>query len=56
MWSGKRATVAHQTGENMSRPAMLLIVLALLIAGGAILLSMNAREVPSKPIEVDVQS
>ena len=40
----------------MSRPALLLIVLALLVVGGAVLLSMYAREVPAKPIEVNVQS
>jgi hypothetical protein len=40
----------------MSRPVLLLIVLALLIVGGAVLLSMNASEVPAKPIEVNVQS
>ena len=38
----------------MSRTTLLLIVLALLLIGGAVFLSTNAREVPTKPIEVDV--
>jgi len=40
----------------MSRATLFLILLALLIVGGAVFLSMNAHEVPAKPIEVDVQS
>ena len=43
-------------GKNMSRATLFLILLALLIVGGAVFLSMNAHEVPAKPIEVDVQS
>lgn len=38
----------------MPRPILFLIVLVLLLAGGAVLLSMNAREVPTKPIEAEV--
>jgi hypothetical protein len=40
----------------MSRTALFLILLALLLIGGAVFLSMSAHEVPAKPIEVDVQS
>ena len=39
----------------MSRATLFLILLLLLVIGGAVLLSMNAREVPAKPVEVDVQ-
>jgi len=39
---------------GMSRPLLVLIVLALLLIGGAVFLSRSAREVPAKPIEVDV--
>lgn len=38
----------------MSRTSLFLIVVALLLVGGAVLLSMNAREVPTSPIEVEV--
>jgi hypothetical protein len=38
----------------MSRSTLFLIVLLLLLVGGAFYLSTNAREVPTKPIEVDV--
>ena len=40
----------------MSRATLILILLLLLVVGGTVLLSMNAHEVPAKPIEVDVQS
>ncbi len=40
----------------MTRTTLILILLLLLVVGGTVLLSMNAREVPPKPIEVDVQS
>lgn len=40
----------------MSRTSLLLILVALLLVGGAVLLSMSAREVPAKPVEVNVQS
>jgi hypothetical protein len=40
----------------MSRATLVLIVLILILAGGAVLLSKSAHEVPTKPIEVDVQS
>jgi hypothetical protein len=40
----------------MSRATLLLIVLVLILAGGAVLLSKSAHEVPTKPIEVEVQS
>lgn len=39
---------------RMPRPILFLIVLVLLLAGGAVLLSMNAREVPTEPIEAEV--
>jgi hypothetical protein len=38
----------------MSRGTVILIVVALLVIGGAFLLSRSAHEVPTKPIEVDV--
>ena len=38
----------------MPRPILFLIILVLLLAGGAVLLSMNAREVPTEPIEAEV--
>ena len=38
----------------MSRSTLFLVVLLLLIAGGAWFLSSSAHEVPTKPIEVDV--
>ena len=38
----------------MSRATLFLIVLILLIAGGAFYLSTSVHEVPTKPIEVDV--
>src|SRR5687768_8711265 len=53
---GQKGRHAHSSGKNMSRAALFLIVLALLLVGGAVFLSMSAREVPAKPIEVDVQS
>ena len=37
-----------------ARPILFLIILVLLLAGGAVLLSMNAREVPTEPIEAEV--
>jgi hypothetical protein len=40
----------------MSRSTLFLIVIVLLVVGGAWFLSTSAREVPTKPIEVDVQS
>ena len=40
----------------MPRATLLLIVLILILAGGAVLLSKSAHEVPVKTIEVDVQS
>ena len=40
----------------MSRATLFLIVLAFLLVGGAVLLSMSAHEVPTKTIEVDLQS
>ncbi len=38
----------------MSRPIMFLIVLILVLAGGAYYLSSNAREVPTETIEAEV--
>ena len=38
----------------MPRSALFLILLVLLLAGGALFLSSNAREVPVKPIEVEI--
>ena len=38
----------------MSRGTVFLIVVVLLVAGGAFLLSRSAHEVPTKQIEVDV--
>jgi len=43
-------------GKNMPRVTLFLIVLILILVGGAVLLSKSAHEVPAKPIEVDVQS
>jgi hypothetical protein len=40
----------------MSRAPLFLIVLLLLIIGGAWFLSSSAHEVPTKPIEVDVSN
>jgi hypothetical protein len=40
----------------MSRATLFLIILILLLVGATVFLSNNAREVPAKPIEVDVQS
>ncbi len=40
----------------MTRAPLVLILLLLLLVGGAVFLSMSAREVPQKPIEVEVQS
>lgn len=40
----------------MSRATLFLIVLLLLVIGGAVFLSMSAHEVPAKQIEVDVKS
>jgi hypothetical protein len=40
----------------MSRATLILILVLVVIVGGAVLLSMNAHEVPTKPIEVEVQS
>ena len=54
-WSGKRAPPDQPAGSKMSRATLFLILLLLLIVGGAVLLSTSAREVPAKPIEVDVQ-
>jgi len=38
----------------MSRPAVLLLVLLLLIVGALFLLSSQADEVPTKTVEVEV--
>jgi hypothetical protein len=38
----------------MSRATLFLILLAVVVVGGIVFLSNNAREVPTKPIEVDV--
>jgi hypothetical protein len=38
----------------MPRPILFLIVLVLLLVGGTVLLSMNASEVPTEPIEAEV--
>ena len=38
----------------MSRGLLLLIVIILIIAGALVFLSSQAREVPTKPVEVDV--
>jgi cell division protein FtsX len=40
----------------MSRATVFLIIILLLLVGGAVLLSMNAHEVPTKSIEADVKS
>ena len=53
---GQKGRPQRNHGKTMSRVTLFLILLALLLAGGAVFLSMNAREVPAKPIEVDVQS
>ena len=36
--------------------SLVLVVLLLLIVGGAVFLSSSVHEVPTKPIEVDVKS
>ena len=38
----------------MPRGTLILIVLILLLVGGAVYLSTSAHEVPTKPVEVDV--
>ena len=38
----------------MPRASLFLIAFVLLLIGGAVLLSLNAREVPTTPIEVEV--
>ena len=38
----------------MPRSILLIIVLVLLLVGCAVFLSSNAREVPVKPVEVEV--
>lgn len=38
----------------MPRATLFLIILLLFLVGGAVLLSNSAREVPVKPVEVDV--
>ena len=38
----------------MSRGLIFLIVIILIIAGALVFLSSQAREVPTKPVEVDV--
>ena len=49
------AYLVGQKGQ-MSRSLIFLMLGALLIIGGAILLSNNAREVPVKPIEAEVSN
>ena len=43
----------HQSGKTMSRLIVLIIAVALIV-GGLILLSTQAREVPTSTIETDV--
>ena len=38
----------------MSRPVIFLIIILIVIAGALFFLSSQAREVPTKPVEVDV--
>ena len=40
----------------MSRPILILIVLALLLIGGVFYLSSSADEVPTRTIETEVKS
>ncbi|WP_275402014.1 hypothetical protein [Sphingomonas ginkgonis] len=40
----------------MPRGALTLVILLLVIIGGAFFLSRRAHEVPTRPIEVDVSS
>jgi hypothetical protein len=40
----------------MSRVTLFLIILVLILVGATVFLANNAREVPAKAIEVDVQS
>jgi hypothetical protein len=55
--SGRAKGPPHRNhGNFMSRATLFLIVLLLLVIGGAVFLSMNAHEVPAKQIEVDVKS
>jgi hypothetical protein len=55
--SGRAKGPPHRNhGKIMSRATLFLILVILLLIGGAVLLSMNAHEVPAKSIEVDVQS
>ena len=54
--SGRAKGPPANHGKNMSRATLFLIVLVLVLVGGAVLLSKSAHEVPAKPIEVDVQS
>jgi hypothetical protein len=38
----------------MSRAVLFLIIILVIIAGALVFLSSQAREVPTKPVEVDV--
>lgn len=38
----------------MSRALIFFIILVVILAGALVLLSSQAREVPTKPVEVDV--
>jgi len=38
----------------MPRSIVFLVLILLLLVGGAVFLSSNAREVPVKPVEVEV--
>jgi hypothetical protein len=46
-------TASRQSGKPMSR-FIVLIIAVVLVIGGLILLSTNAREVPTRTIETDV--
>lgn len=49
-----QSLVSSFTGKMMSRSALLLIILAIVIIGGAFYLSNSATEVPTTRIEQDV--
>ncbi len=56
---GQKAAIVQSlvplfTGKLMSRSALILIILAVIIIGGAVYLSNSATEVPTTRMEQDV--
>ncbi|HEY6916253.1 MAG TPA: hypothetical protein VI381_01285, partial [Allosphingosinicella sp.] len=52
--SSSNAFRSNSHGNDMSRSALLLIILALVLIGGAVYLASSAREVPTTRMEQDV--